>query len=353
MAQRDASSSSLTYRDAGVDIDAGAELVERIGADVESTRRPEVIGDLGGFGGLFAFDTRRFREPVLVAGTDGVGTKLKLAQQLGRHHGIGVDLVAMCVNDIAISGAEPLFFLDYYATSRLEVDVAAEVVGGIAAGCRQAGCALIGGETAEMPGLYAAGDYDLAGFCVGAAERDRLIRGEHVAPGDVILGLASSGPHANGYSLIRRILADHRDDPADPWGESTLGEALLTPTRIYTPAIQSLIEHLPVHALAHITGGGLIDNLPRALTAGTRARLDARHWRWPAVFDWLQRSGNVTTPEMLRTFNCGIGMCVVVPELQADAAHSVLTRAGETVYRIGVVEGSSEPEPDVMVEGQW
>ncbi len=353
MADRDTPSSSLTYRDAGVDIDAGTELVDRIGADVASTRRPEVIGDLGGFGGLFALDTQRFREPVLVAGTDGVGTKLKLAQQLGRHEGIGVDLVAMCVNDIAVSGAEPLFFLDYYATSQLEVEVAAAVVRGIASGCRQAGCALIGGETAEMPGLYAAGDYDLAGFCVGAAERERLIQGARVAPGDVILGLASSGPHANGYSLIRRILEQSGTDAADPWDETTLGEALLEPTRIYTAAIQSLIEHLPVHAMAHITGGGLIDNLPRALTAGTRARLDARHWRWPSIFDWIQRSGSIATPEMLRTFNCGVGLCVIVPALQADAAHSVLTRTGETVYRMGVVEGSSEPEPTVVVEGQW
>ncbi len=353
MTDRDASSSSLTYHDAGVDIDAGADLVERIGGDVASTRRPEVIGDLGGFGGLFALDTQRFREPVLVAGTDGVGTKLKLAQRLGQHEGIGIDLVAMCVNDIAISGAEPLFFLDYYATSRLEVDVAAEVVRGIAAGCRQAGCALIGGETAEMPGLYAPGDYDLAGFCVGVAERGRLIRGEHVAPGDVVLGLASSGPHANGYSLIRRILERGDLDPARAWGETTLGGALLEPTRIYSAAIQSLLEQLPIHALAHITGGGLSDNLPRALTAGTRARLDARHWRWPAIFEWLQSSGNIATGEMLRTFNCGIGMCLIVPEIQADAAHTVLTRAGETVYRIGVVEGSSEPQPDVVVEGQW
>jgi len=353
MSESDTPSSHHTYRDAGVDIDAGADLVERIGDDVASTRRSEVIGDLGGFGGLFALDTQRFREPVLVAGTDGVGTKLKLAQRLQRHQGIGIDLVAMCVNDIAVSGAEPLFFLDYYATSRLDVDVAAAVVRGIAAGCRQAGCALIGGETAEMPGLYAAGDYDLAGFCVGAAERGGLIRGERVAPGDVVLGLASSGPHANGYSLIRQILDATDTDPAMPWGEAHLGEALLEPTRIYTPALQTLLYHLPVHALAHVTGGGLVDNLPRALPPGTRARLDARHWRWPSVFDWIQRSGGVATAEMLRTFNCGIGLCVVVPAQQAQAAHSMLTRAGETVYRIGVIEGSGDPEPDAVIEGQW
>lgn len=353
MAEPNSSGSSLTYRDAGVDIDAGNDLVERIGSDVASTRRSEVIGDLGGFGGLFALDTQRFAEPVLVAATDGVGTKLKLAQQLGEHEGIGVDLVAMCVNDIAVTGAEPLFFLDYYATSQLDVDVASTVVRGIAAGCRQAGCALIGGETAEMPGLYAAGDYDLAGFCVGAAEKQRLIRGERVAPGDVILGLASSGPHANGFSLIRRILEVSGSDTARDWGETSLGRALVEPTRIYANALRWLLEQLPVHAMAHITGGGLVENLPRALTAGTRARLDARHWHWPSVFDWIQRTGEVATAEMLRTFNCGVGMCVIVPELQAQAAHSALTRAGETVYRIGVVEGSSEPEPDVLIEGQW
>ena len=353
MADSPPSGSPLTYRDAGVDIDAGEALVARIGDDVASTRRPEVLGDLGGFGGLFALDTQKFRDPVLVAGTDGVGTKLKLAQALGQHETIGIDLVAMCVNDVVVAGAEPLFFLDYYATSRLEVTVAADVIGGIAAGCRTAGCALIGGETAEMPGMYAPGDYDLAGFCVGAAERDRLVRPERVAPGDVVLGLAASGPHSNGYSLIRRVLDDSGADTAAPCGDVTLGEALLAPTRIYVRPLLELLAQLPVHALAHVTGGGLVENLPRVLPAGTRARLDARRWHRPAAFDWIQRNGGIDTGEMLRTFNCGIGMCVVVPAAQAAAAHSVLTRAGETVWTLGTIEGSANPEPDVDITGQW
>jgi phosphoribosylformylglycinamidine cyclo-ligase len=344
---------SLTYRDAGVDIDAGARLVDRIGDDVASTRRAEVIGDLGGFGGLFALDTTHYRQPVLVAATDGVGTKLKLANAFAAHDDVGVDLVAMCVNDVAVTGAEPLFFLDYYATGRLEVDTAARVVRGIAAGCRQAGCALIGGETAEMPGMYAPGDYDVAGFCVGAVERDERLRGEHVAPGDVILGLASSGPHANGYSLIRRVLEDQAATGDEPCGEATLAGALTAPTRIYGGAIQKLRAHCPVHGLAHITGGGLVENLPRVLPPGTRARLDARYWQRGPVFEWLQSAGGISTAEMLRTFNCGIGLCAIVPQLRAEAAHAELTRAGEIVYRIGVVEGSSEPTPDVAVEGQW
>jgi len=345
------SSTSLTYRDAGVDIDAGETLVDLIGADVAATQRPEVLGALGGFGGLFALDTQRFREPVLVSGTDGVGTKLKLAQQLGRHESIGIDLVAMCVNDVVVTGAEPLFFLDYYATSRLEVDVAATVIRGIAAGCRAAGCALIGGETAEMPGMYAPGDYDLAGFCVGAVERDRLLRPERVAPGDAVLGLAASGPHSNGYSLIRRVLDHAGADPESACGDTSLGEALLAPTRIYVRALLDLIEQHPVHAAAHITGGGLLENLPRVLPPGTRARIDARRWQRPAVFDWLASAGNIEAREMLRTFNCGIGMCVIVPEARAEAAHAALTRAGETVWTIGTIEGSDAPEPDVVVEG--
>ena len=351
MAESPPSRSPLTYRDAGVDIDAGEDLVRRIGEDVASTHRPEVLGGLGGFGGLFALDVQRYRAPVLVSGTDGVGTKLKLAGQLGRHESIGVDLVAMCVNDVIVAGAEPLFFLDYYATARLEVEVAEVVIRGIAAGCREAGCALIGGETAEMPGMYAPGDYDLAGFCVGVVERDRLLRGERVAPGDVVLGLASSGPHANGFSLIRRVLERSGEDPETPCGESTVGAALLAPTRIYVRALLALLEQQPVHALAHVTGGGLVENLPRVLPAGTRAALDARHWQRPPVFDWLQRSGAIDRDEMLRTFNCGIGMCAVVPERQAEAAAVTLTRAGETVWRIGTIEASTEPEPDVVIEG--
>ncbi|MDX1610279.1 MAG: phosphoribosylformylglycinamidine cyclo-ligase [Halofilum sp. (in: g-proteobacteria)] len=351
MAETPPSRSPMTYRDAGVDIDAGEALVERIGADVATTQRPEVLGGLGGFGGLFALDTERYREPVLVAGTDGVGTKLLLARQLGRHDAIGVDLVAMCVNDVIVCGAEPLFFLDYYATSRLDVEVAETVIRGIATGCRESGCALIGGETAEMPGMYEPGDYDLAGFCVGVVERDRLLRGDRVAPGDVVLGLASSGPHSNGYSLVRRVLEHSGDDPDGACGDVTLAEALLAPTRIYVRPLLDLLDRHPVHAMAHITGGGLVENLPRVLPAGTRARLDARRWQRPPVFDWLQSRGAIDTREMLRTFNCGIGMCVVVPEQQAEAAAVALTRAGETVGRIGVIEGSGEPEPEVVVEG--
>lgn len=341
----------MTYRDAGVDIDAGEELVDRIRADVAATRRPEVLGGLGGFGGLFALDPARYREPVLVSGTDGVGTKLRLAQQLQRHESIGIDLVGMCVNDVVVAGAEPLFFLDYYATAKLEVDVAEIVIRGIADGCQQAGCALIGGETAEMPGMYQPGDYDLAGFCVGIAERERLVTGERVAPGDVVLGLASSGPHSNGYSLIRRVLEHSGDDPGSACGEVTLGDALLAPTRIYVQPLLKLLADHPVHALAHITGGGLLENLPRVLPAGTRAVLDARNWRQPPVFDWLRDRGAIESREMLRTFNCGIGMCVVLPEQQADAACVALSRAGETVWRIGRIEGSGDPEPGVVVEG--
>mgnify|MGYP006281951257 CR=1 FL=1 len=344
-------SGSLTYSDAGVDIDAGERLVERIDADVAATRRPEVVGGLGGFGGLFALDTQRFREPILVAGTDGVGTKLRLAGQLRRHDSIGIDLVAMCVNDVVVTGAEPQFFLDYYATGKLDEAVAATVIRGIAAGCREAGCALIGGETAEMPGMYAPGDYDLAGFCVGAVERDAMLDPARVAPGDAIIGLAASGPHSNGYSLIRRVLERSGADPQSALGETTLGDALLAPTRIYVRPLLALLGESDVHALAHITGGGLIENLPRVLPAGTRARIDAAAWRRPPVFDWLQRAGGIADGEMLRTFNCGIGMCAIVPETQAAAAIAGLTRAGETAWRIGTVEGSAEPSPDVAVQG--
>lgn len=346
------SRTSLTYRDAGVDIDAGEALVERIGADVASTHRPEVLEGLGGFGGLFALDTARYREPVLVSGTDGVGSKLKLAQTWQQHDGIGVDLVAMCVNDVAVTGAEPLFFLDYYATGKLEVDAAEVVIRGIAAGCRDAGCALIGGETAEMPGLYAAGDYDLAGFAVGVVERSSLLRAERVDAGDVVLGLASSGPHANGYSLIRRVLELDGAGPDTPCGDTTLRDALLAPTRIYVRPLLALLERETVHALAHITGGGLLDNLPRVLPAGLRARLDARNWSRPAVFVWLQQRGGIEADEMLRTFNCGVGMCAVVPAERAEAAREALIRAGETVWVLGQIEAadSTDADPSVIVD---
>jgi len=297
----------LSYRDAGVDIDAGNALVERIRPAVARTARPGVLGGIGGFGGLFALDTARWREPVLVAGTDGVGTKLRLAIAAGRHRGVGIDLVAMCANDVAVQGAEPLFFLDYYATGRLEVEVAAEVVEGVAEGCAQAGCALLGGETAEMPGMYAPGDYDIAGFCVGVVERDRLVDGRACAPGDVLIGLASSGPHANGYSLIRRILERTGADLATPLPDGTpLGEALLAPTRIYVRALLALHQAGLLKAAAHVTGGGLPENLPRVLPRGVRAVVDAGAWPEPPVFAWIREQGPVTREEMRRTFNCGV-----------------------------------------------
>ncbi len=336
--------SSLSYKAAGVDIDAGNALVERIKPVVRTTQRPEVLGGLGGFGGLFALPLERYRQPVLVSGTDGVGTKLRLAIDNGCHDGIGIDLVAMCVNDIVVTGAEPLFFLDYYATGKLDVDVAERVVAGIAEGCRQAGAALIGGETAEMPGMYGAGDYDLAGFAVGVVEREALIDGSRVQPGDVLIGLASSGPHSNGYSLIRKILEVSGADPrsALPDGQ-TLIDALLAPTRIYVRPLLSLFRAVEVRALAHITGGGLPENLPRVLPEGTAARIDRTSWARPAVFDWLQAQGRVADAEMYRTFNCGVGMVVCVPAAGADAALEQLDAAGETAWRLGeIVTGDGE-----------
>ncbi len=344
----DHGSNGLTYRDAGVDIDAGSALVERIGPAVARTQRPEVLGSLGGFGALVDLPSR-YRDPVLVAGTDGVGTKLALAERLARHDTIGQDLVAMCVNDLVVQGAEPLMFLDYYATGQLDVDTAAAVVEGIAAGCQRAGCALVGGETAEMPDFYEAGRYDLAGFCVGVVERDDILDGRACVPGDVILGLEASGPHANGYSLIRRIL-DHVDAdlsrpvPGDD-ANTPLGEALLAPTRIYVrPLLRALAAHpRGVHALAHITGGGLPENLPRVLPDGVAAELDPASWPRPAVFDWLQEQGRVAEAEMYRTFNCGIGMAVVVDAAQAEDILATLEAAGETVHTIGtLVEHSGE-----------
>jgi len=328
----------LSYRAAGVDIDAGNRLVERIKPAVERTRRPEMLGSLGGFGGLFAVPLERYRHPVLVAGTDGVGTKLKLALAAGRHRAIGIDLVAMCVNDVAVAGAEPLFFLDYYATSRLEVDIAAAVIEGIAQGCEQAGAALIGGETAEMPGLYQPGDYDLAGFCVGIAERDRLLDGSRVESGDVLLGLASSGPHANGYSLIRKILTRCAANLTDSFDNTTLGDVLLAPTRIYVKSLLTLLERVEVHALAHITGGGLPENLPRVLPAGCRAVVDTTSWQRPVIFDWLQRQGQIEQAEMWRVFNCGVGMVVCVAATDTEQALATLRAAGENAWLLGRIE---------------
>lgn len=322
----------LSYKDAGVDIDAGNALVERIKPLVAGTRRPEVIAGLGGFGGLFALPADKYREPVLVSGTDGVGTKLKLAQQLGRHDTIGIDLVAMCANDVLVQGAEPLFFLDYFACGKLDVDVAADVVGGIVAGCKQAGMALIGGETAEMPDMYAAGEYDLAGFCVGAVERSTLIDGSAIRAGDALIAMASSGPHANGYSLIRRVLeraGDRRIDGRDA------AETLLTPTKIYVQPILALLQAVTVRGLVHITGGGITDNLPRVLPPDLQAEIDTASWRQGAVFDWLAETGDIAIDEMRRTFNCGVGMIVAVAAEEAQAAIDHLAEHGETAWQIG------------------
>ncbi|MDO1528295.1 phosphoribosylformylglycinamidine cyclo-ligase [Fulvimonas sp. R45] len=331
-------SDALTYRAAGVDIDAGNALVERIKPLVRRTFRPEVMGGLGGFGGLFALGNR-YREPVLVSGTDGVGTKLKLAQQLGRHDTIGIDLVGMCVNDVLVQGAEPLFFLDYFATGRLDVDTAAAVVGGIAKGCELAGCALIGGETAEMPDMYPPGEYDLAGFTVGAVEKAGMLTGEAVVAGDAVLGVASSGPHSNGYSLVRRIL-ERAGHPLDlDLGGTTLADALMAPTTIYVkPMLDLLATQGPaIHGMAHITGGGLKENIIRVVPDGLGLALDAAAIELPPVFDWLQREGKVAREEMWRTFNCGVGFTVILPRDAVDAAAVLLARHGLASRVIGEV----------------
>jgi phosphoribosylformylglycinamidine cyclo-ligase len=336
--QHEQPNNRLDYRSAGVDIDAGGRLVDKIKACTARTHRPGVLGGIGGFGALFELPLDRYRRPVLVSGTDGVGTKLKLAIQLGKHDTIGIDLVAMCANDVVVQGAEPLFFLDYYATGQLSVDTAAAVVEGIAAGCREAGMALVGGETAEMPGMYGDGDYDLAGFCVGVVEKDAIIDGTRVAVGDVLIGLASTGPHSNGYTLIRKILEVSDSRLSDPFDGKTLGEVLLTPTRIYVKSLLDLLGTTPVHAMAHITGGGLLENVPRVLPDGVCAVIDGRAWTPPPIFAWLRERGGVAEKEMLRTFNCGIGMVVCVPARHADAALARLRGAGETAWRIGTIE---------------
>jgi phosphoribosylformylglycinamidine cyclo-ligase len=335
------SNKSLTYKQAGVDIDAGNALVERIKPLVKATRRPGVLGGIGGFGGLFELDLDRYRHPVLVSGTDGVGTKLKLAIELDRYDTIGIDLVAMCVNDIIVMGAEPLFFLDYYAMAKLDLDVGETIVGGIAKGCREARVALIGGETAELPGLYDSGDFDLAGFCVGVVERDRLIDGTRVSAGDRVLGLASSGAHSNGYSLIRRIVERSPDGARTAWEGGCVGDQLLAPTRIYVRAILELLTICPVSAMAHITGGGLAENLARVLPAAADARIELGAWARPPIFSWLQQQGAIVEEELLRTFNCGIGMVVVVRPEDAGQARQILEQAGETVHEIGVVASGS------------
>ncbi len=328
---------SLTYRDAGVDIDAGNELVDRIKNIAARTKRPEVLGGLGGFGATVAIPAG-YREPVLVSGTDGVGTKLRLAMQLNKHDTIGIDLVAMCVNDLVVGGAEPLFFLDYYATGKLNVDVAAEVVAGIGKGCELSGCALVGGETAEMPGMYDGDDYDLAGFCVGVAERSELIDGLRVQDGDVLIALGSSGPHSNGYSLIRKILEVSNADLDQPIGNDTLGNALMEPTRIYVKNLLQLIRQVDVRAMSHITGGGLPENIPRVLPEGSCAVIDTQSWTLPPVFQWLKDNGGVADEEMYRTFNCGVGMIVCVPADQRELTLDTLASMGERAWQIGVVE---------------
>lgn len=333
----DSSKPSLSYRQAGVDIDAGNRLVEAIKPLAKRTKRPGVVEGLGGFGALFELPLERYKHPVLVSGTDGVGTKLKLAMELGHHDTVGIDLVAMCANDIVVQGAEPLFFLDYYATGKLDTETATAVISGIAEGCVQGGMALIGGETAEMPGMYQGEEYDLAGFCVGIAEKEHIISGQRVQEGDVLLGLASTGPHSNGYSLIRKIIATGQHDINTPFGDKTLGETLLTPTRIYVKNVLKILAHHPVHAIAHITGGGLPENLPRVLPKGLDARIDTQAWPMPEIFSWLQEAGNVAPEEMLRTFNCGIGMVLVVPADQHETIAAELKALGETVWTIGEI----------------
>jgi phosphoribosylformylglycinamidine cyclo-ligase len=335
-------SNPLTYKDAGVDIDAGNSLVERIRPLVAKTTRKEVLGGIGGFGGLFAIPPDRYEEPVLVSGTDGVGTKLKLAQQLRRHDTIGIDLVAMCVNDVLVQGAEPLFFLDYFACGQLDVDVAADVVAGIAQGCEQAGAALIGGETAEMPDMYPQGEYDLAGFCVGAVDRKDLIDGSTIKPGDAIIGIASSGPHSNGYSLIRRVLEIDSDSDIDG---VPMAELLLEPTKIYVGPVLALMKEISVKGIAHITGGGISENLPRAFASNLHAEVDASSWQQGPVFDWLQKTGYIATDEMRRTFNCGVGMALIVDQSDVEKVIGRFEESGETAWRMGeIVNGEGEVE---------
>ena len=335
---------SISYKDAGVDIDAGNALVDRIKGVAKRTRRPEVMAGLGGFGALCELP-EGYKKPVLVSGTDGVGTKLRLAMDLQKHDTIGIDLVAMCVNDLVVAGAEPLFFLDYYATGKLNIDVAADVVTGIGEGCLLSGCALVGGETAEMPGMYEGEDYDLAGFCVGVVEKDEIIDGSQVSDGDVLIALPSSGPHSNGYSLIRKILevndSDLHQAISDTTGNTTLKDALMAPTRIYVKPLLSLFKTLPVHALSHITGGGLLENIPRVLPENTCAVIDTQSWQIPPVFKWLQDMGNVEQTEMYRTLNCGVGMVICVSADNQQKALDHLSAAGEKPWVIGHIQASS------------
>jgi phosphoribosylformylglycinamidine cyclo-ligase len=335
------SNSGLTYRDAGVDIDAGESLVDAIKPIAKATRRPGCMDDLGGFGAMFQIPPG-YKEPVLVSGTDGVGTKLRLAIDSGIHDTIGIDLVAMCANDILVQGAEPLFFLDYFATGKLDISTAASIVSGIGDGCKLAGAALIGGETAEMPGMYADGDYDLAGFCVGAVEKSDIIDGSYVSEGDVLIAVSSSGPHSNGYSLIRKVIEVSNADLAQPFGDTTLARALLEPTRIYVKPILNLLKSVQLHALAHITGGGLSGNICRVIPDGLCAVVERASWDFPDVFEWIQKNGNIADDEMLNTFNCGMGMVLVVAATDAPAVVENLEAQGEKVWLAGRIE-KTEP----------
>lgn len=350
MSQNQTPTPSLSYKDAGVDIDAGDALVERIKSVAKRTRRPEVMAGLGGFAALCEIP-EGYRQPVLVSGTDGVGTKLRLAMNLKKHDTIGIDLVAMCVNDLVVTGAEPLFFLDYYATGKLNVDVAAAVVAGIGDGCELSGCSLVGGETAEMPGMYEGEDYDLAGFCVGVVEKSEIIDGSKVKEGDALIALTSSGPHSNGYSLIRKIIDVTQADLNQDCGGKPLANALMEPTRIYVKSILKLIKESTVNAMAHITGGGLTENIPRVLPGGCKAVIDTKSWAFPPVFQWLQKGGNVDIREMYRTFNCGVGMVIAVPAAEKDNALNILRAAGENAFVIGQIAKASGDEHRVELQG--
>ncbi|MDO6428410.1 phosphoribosylformylglycinamidine cyclo-ligase [Thalassotalea sp. 1_MG-2023] len=339
---------SLSYKDAGVDIDAGNALVENIKGAVKRTTRPEVMGGLGGFGSVCQLPSG-YKEPVLVAGTDGVGTKLRLAIDLNKHDTVGIDLVAMCVNDLIVQGAEPLFFLDYYATAKLDVDVASSVVSGIAEGCVQSNCALVGGETAEMPGMYHKGDYDIAGFCVGVAEKSRLLDGSKVGAGDQLIALGSTGAHSNGYSLIRKVLEVNNTDTNELLDGKSIAERLLAPTKIYVKSVLELLKQVDVHALSHITGGGFWENIPRVLPDNAQAVINGNSWEWPVIFNWLQENGNITQHEMYRTFNCGVGMIIVVPADQVENSLSILNAQGENAWHIGEIAELGQGDEQVVI----
>jgi phosphoribosylformylglycinamidine cyclo-ligase len=339
---------SLSYRDAGVDIDSGNLLVERIKPIAKKTMRNGVLGGLGGFGALFEIPIDRYKQPILVSGTDGVGTKLKLAMQFGKHDTIGIDLVAMCANDVLVQGAEPLFFLDYYATGKLDVEIASQVISGIGKGCELSGMALVGGETAEMPNMYEGNDYDLAGFCVGVVEKSKILDGSQVQAGDAILGLASSGAHSNGYSLIRKVLEVSSADLQTSFDGKTLGEILLEPTRIYVKSLLNLMQQIQIHGMAHITGGGLSENIPRVIPKGLCAKIDRQSWKIPLIFNWLQTHGHIEQAEMWRTFNCGIGMAVIVSSNDKETAIRYLQNSGETVFEIGEIIGNTEQPIQIL-----